>query len=128
MMQLEVEQIDQICTEHYNRINHEVSWSNIPLRSVNGGLGNNVVIHATALPAGQEYKDSMLMLLYPHLKQAVDFFKMEKMAVRLMKLNAGAVIKAHKDHELRFEEGQVRIHIPVSTNAQLAFYLDEEAL
>ena len=68
------------------------------------------------------------MLLCPQLKQAVDFFKMEKMAVRLLKLNAGAVIKAHKNHELRFEEEQVRINIPVSTNAQLAFYLDEEAL
>ena len=68
------------------------------------------------------------MQLCPQLKQAVDFFKMEKMAVRLLKLNAGAVIKAHKNHELRFEEEQVRINIPVSTNAQLAFYLDEEAL
>jgi quercetin dioxygenase-like cupin family protein len=53
---------------------------------------------------------------------------MEKTAVRLMKLDAGAIIKPHSDHKLNFEEGEVRLHIPVVTNPQVKFYLEAERL
>ena len=78
MMQLEVEQIAQTRTEHCTKINYWGRWGTVPLGSVNSSLGNNVVINATALPPGRGYKGSMLMLLYPQLKQAVDFLKWKR--------------------------------------------------
>lgn len=114
--------------DHYNRSNYEGSWSTIQLRSVNGRTDNNTAIHPGALQGEHIFRDTALMDQCPYFRQVTDFFKMEKTAVRLMKLDAGAVIKPHNDHDLNFEEGEVRIHIPVVTNPQLKFYLEEERL
>jgi aspartyl/asparaginyl beta-hydroxylase (cupin superfamily) len=45
-----------------------------------------------------------------------------------MKLKAGAVIKKHRDHELSFEEGEARLHIPLVTNENVYFMLDGERI
>ena len=50
------------------------------------------------------------------------------LAVRLLKLNAGASIKEHRDNDLFFEKGEIRIHIPIITNADVEFYLDSERM
>jgi hypothetical protein len=49
-------------------------------------------------------------------------------AVRLLKLNAGSVIKEHRDAELNFENGEIRLHIPVRTHPDVEFLLDQEKL
>jgi hypothetical protein len=41
-----------------------------------------------------------------------------------MRLTVGSVIKEHNDFELSFEEGTVRIHVPVVTNPDVEFYLN----
>ena len=55
-------------------------------------------------------------------------FKCPLLAVRLLKLNAGAVIKEHRDAELSFEKGEIRLHIPVLTHDEVEFYLDKERM
>jgi hypothetical protein len=37
----------------------------------------------------------------------------------------GSVIKEHRDHELGFDDGEVRLHIPVITNPQVEFMLNQ---
>lgn len=88
------------------------------LRSVNGLADNNTAIQSGALQGGHAFKDTPLLTQCAYIKEVIDFFKMEKTTVRLMKLDAGAVIKPHNDHDLNFEEGEVRLHIPVHTNAE----------
>jgi hypothetical protein len=41
-----------------------------------------------------------------------------------MRLTSGSQIKEHTDLELSVEEGTARIHIPVTTNAEVEFYLN----
>jgi hypothetical protein len=43
-----------------------------------------------------------------------------------MRLGPGSVIKEHTDLELSFEEGTVRIHVPVVTNFEVDFRLNRE--
>ena len=114
--------------EHYNKKYYEGGWSTIQLRSVNGDVENNIAIHASALQKESPYKDTVLLEACPKIAAVIDFFKMEKTSVRLMKLNAGSEIKPHSDHDLSYEDGEVRIHIPIATNPDMAFYLEEEAL
>jgi len=114
--------------DHYNQSNYEGSWSTLQLRSINGLIGNNTSIQVTALQHNNGYADTELMKLCPYTKQVIDFFEMEKTSVRFMKLDAGAIIKQHSDPDLNYEEGEVRIHVPVVTNPQLYFYLEEERL
>ena len=41
-----------------------------------------------------------------------------------MRLTPGSLIKEHHDNDLAFEQGMVRIHIPVLTNAGVDFRLN----
>jgi hypothetical protein len=41
-----------------------------------------------------------------------------------MRLGPRSAIKEHSDHDLSFEQGTVRIHIPVVTNDQVDFRLN----
>ena len=46
-------------------------------------------------------------------------------SVRFLKLAAGSSIKRHRDYQLGIEDGEVRLHIPVQTNAMVEFYMDD---
>ncbi len=110
---------------HYNQKHYEGDWSIISLRSLNGDPENIHSVHATA--AGFiKYEDTILLKQCPGITAVLDYFQCEKTAVRLMKLNAGAVIKEHSDYDLNFENGEVRFHIPVQTNEQVEFYVQDE--
>ena len=50
------------------------------------------------------------------------------MSVRLLNLKSGAMIKSHRDLNLCFEKGEARIHIPVFTNPQVEFFIEEERI
>src|SRR5678815_359404 len=76
----------------------------------------------------REWKDTPLLERCPYLQSVLSYFETQKSAVRLMKLEAGGVIKEHRDHDLNFEEGEVRLHIPVTTNPGVEFYLQEEQM
>ena len=48
--------------------------------------------------------------------------------MRLLNLHAGSTIKAHRDSELNFENGEIRLHIPVLTHPEVEFFLDGERM
>ena len=49
-------------------------------------------------------------------------------SVRFLKLAAGSRIREHRDLNLAYEDGELRLHIPVRTNAQVEFYLNNKLL
>jgi hypothetical protein len=48
------------------------------------------------------------------------------MSARLLSLRPGAVIKTHRDADLTFENGEVRIHVPIFTNPEVDFEIERE--
>ncbi|RYU83249.1 aspartyl/asparaginyl beta-hydroxylase domain-containing protein [Hymenobacter persicinus] len=114
--------------DHYNRQGYEGSWSTLQLRAPHGRPDNNVAAFAGTSAPSLTYQDTPLLAQCPYIREVLDFFRIEKTSVRLMKLEAGAVIKPHHDHDLNFEQGEVRLHVPVTTNPQLKFYLEQERL
>lgn len=109
---------------HYQTLHYEGGWSAIPLRSING-KADNIFIS----PQEQtEYADTEFLVNSTYLKELLSFFKCPLLAVRLLKLDAGALIKEHKDADLAFEKGEIRIHIPVQTNDEVEFILDKERM
>jgi mannose-6-phosphate isomerase-like protein (cupin superfamily) len=111
--------------QHYNTRDYEGSWSVIPLRSFMGLLEANFSIPVNA-SGENRYGDTELMQYCPYIQEALQWFQCEKTAVRLMNLAAGAVIKEHCDDALNLEAGEARLHIPVQTNPQVAFYVADE--
>jgi hypothetical protein len=75
-------------------------------------------------PTCRDFADTPMLAACPYFRQVLDTFAAPLRAVRLMRLTAGSVIKEHTDHELSFEDGTVRIHVPVVTNAEVEFYLN----
>ena len=50
------------------------------------------------------------------------------MSARLLNLRCGAVIKPHRDAELAFEHGVARIHVPVFTNPDVEFVIEDQRI
>ncbi len=109
---------------HYQVRHYEGDWTALPLRSIDG-LADNVMISPIA---GSNYADTVFLKESPYLQEILQQFKCPLMAVRLLKLNAGSVIKEHRDAELCFEQGEIRLHIPITTHPDVAFYLDKERM
>ena len=109
---------------HYQKLHYTGEWSAIPLRSI-GGKADNILIAPTGHIA---YEDTVFLSSCPYFQKVLQHFKCQLKAVRLLKLNAGAIIKEHRDAELYFEKGEIRLHIPVITNDEVEFYLDNERM
>jgi aspartyl/asparaginyl beta-hydroxylase (cupin superfamily) len=48
--------------------------------------------------------------------------------VRFLRLAAGSIIREHRDYDLGYDEGQVRLHIPIITNPAVDFFLDAQRI
>jgi aspartyl/asparaginyl beta-hydroxylase (cupin superfamily) len=75
-----------------------------------------------------ELEETAVLKQCPYVQEVIALFHFPKIAVRLMRLEVGAVIKPHRDHELGYEDGQFRLHIPIVTNPDVHFILDGEEL
>src|SRR5687767_13330698 len=100
---------------HFNQSNYEGDWSVAALRS-NGGRTKQIYPdpHST-----DDFADTEILDRCPYVREVLSKLECEKEAVRFMLLGAGARIKEHKDYFMGFEDGVVRLHIPVVTNDQV---------
>lgn len=113
-------------TEHFVRQNYEGDWSAIPLRSPAGETHPIRMIYSD--PTATEFVETVYLKQCPYFQEVLSHFKCELGVARLMKLSAGSVIKEHSDYDLCYEEGMVRFHIPVVTNPEIEFYLNNERI
>ena len=107
---------------HFVRQNYEGDWSVIPLRAQAGVRHPVQAIYSN--PSATAFEDLPALEAAPYLRTVLDAFACPLQAVRLMRLAPGSLIKEHRDHDLSFEDGAVRIHIPVTTNDAVDFRLN----
>jgi len=125
LLQQEVLQLDAGAWKmHHQKLHYDGGWTVLSLRSLDGS-SNNIF---TAVTDSAEHFDTPLLDHCPYMRSVLDQFHCPLNTVRLMKLNAGAIIKEHRDIELNYENGSVRFHIPVITHQDVEFYLDHERL
>ena len=107
---------------HYVKANYEGDWSVVPLR---GPAGERHPVRLIgAHPTCRDFADTPLLDPCPYFREIMGSFKAPLRNVRLMRLTAGSVIKEHFDTDLSFEDGTVRLHIPVVTNDAVDFRLN----
>ncbi|MCY1022391.1 aspartyl/asparaginyl beta-hydroxylase domain-containing protein [Pyxidicoccus sp. MSG2] len=108
-----------IWVPHFNKRYYEGEWSGVPLRSI-GGMEGRIYPD----PTGRErYADTPLLARCPYFQEVLAAFQCPIGSARLLKLAAGAVIREHTDYNLGFEDGEVRLHIPIVTHPDVAFFL-----
>lgn len=109
---------------HYQVKHYEGEWSAIPLRSIAGKVDDIII----SPDDNRDYRDTVFLKSSPYLNKVLQTFQCPLQAVRLLKLNAGSIIKEHRDAELNFEKGEIRLHIPVFTHPAVEFILDKESM
>ena len=107
---------------HFNKNDYSGEWTSIALRSQNGEM-NNIF----ALSQGSEnYKNTELIDKCVYFKEIINLFECEKESIRLLNLKPGSVIKEHTDYNLGYEDGIFRIHIAITTNKDVHFFINSE--
>lgn len=92
----------------------------LPLRSIDGALN-----YPSALPGqSHRFKDTEALEVCPYFQEILNEFKCDKEAARLMNLPAGKIVNTHTDHELGYEDGVFRVHIPIITNDNVVFTIN----
>jgi hypothetical protein len=109
---------------HFNQRYYEGDWSVVALRSI-GGVATQIYPDPTARGS---FADTGILARCPYLRQVIESFECPVEAARLLKLTAGSSIREHTDLNLGYEDGEIRIHIPVQTNEEVSFFLAGERL
>jgi hypothetical protein len=109
-------------TRHFVTQNYQGDWSVLALRGPAGARHPIQMIYAN--PAATAFEDTPMLAASPYFRTVLDTFACPLQAVRLMRLAPGSVIKEHTDHDLCFEQGTVRLHVPITTNDGVAFELN----
>lgn len=109
---------------HFNTGGYTGNWKAVSLYAKDGDEQNIFALSTDSSPVSETH----LMKECAYFKEVLDSFSFPILSVRLLRLEAGAEIKPHTDHELGYEDGQFRLHIPIVTNPDIEFILDGERL
>jgi hypothetical protein len=107
---------------HFHPHQYEGGWSGVPLRSVSGAEGRL----QPGSPTRERHEDTPLLEHLPAFREVLAAFGCPVGAARLLRLAAGARILEHTDYNLGFDDGEVRLHVPVTTHPDVAFFLAGE--
>jgi hypothetical protein len=108
---------------HFNQAYYDGDWSAVPLRSI-GGDARRIFPD----PVRRDYLDTPVLDRCPYFREVLRSFECPIQSARLLKLGAGSVVKKHSDFGLVYEDGDFRIHVPIVTNPDLDFFLEDERL
>jgi hypothetical protein len=109
---------------HFNQNYFEGEWSGVALRSTSGDSSQ---LYSRASPEFS-FADTPILQRCPYVRALLAKFQCPLHSVRFLKLAAGSRIREHRDYELGFEAGQLRLHIPITTNPEVQFFLDAHPL
>ncbi|ACA17877.1 Aspartyl/Asparaginyl beta-hydroxylase [Methylobacterium sp. 4-46] len=107
---------------HFITRNYAGEWDVIPLRAP-AGATHPVMMIAADPPAG-DFADAPALAACPAIRAALAALPCPLASVRLMRLGPGSVIREHRDRDLAFEDGAVRLHVPLVTNPGVDFRLN----
>lgn len=109
---------------HFNREYFEGEWSGVALRS-SGGDARKLYSRAQQ---ESSFVDTPTLQRCPYVREILTTFQCPLQAVRFLRLAAGSTIREHRDYDLGFQEGQLRLHIPIITNPDVVFFLDAQRI
>src|SRR5262245_39956594 len=107
---------------HFVKQNYDGEWSVIPLRAPADARHPVRMIYSD--PTCTTFADTPMLDGCPYFRAVMDTFRCPLRAVRLMRLGPGSVSKEHEDLDLSFDDGKVRLHVPVVTNDAVVFRLN----
>ena len=127
VLQAEIAAIMQLpWVDHVNRQDYRGGWDVLPLRCQRQHLQAHPILQGFAIAEGDDWQDLPTMDACPAIKGLIAQLQCPIQAVRLMRLQAGAEIKPHRDHQLGLEYGEARLHMPIQTNENVRFSVNHQ--
>src|SRR5580700_1748325 len=108
---------------HYNERDFGGDWRGVALRSASASPRD-----LNAGPSVVGFVDTPLLDRCPYFRAVLGAFRCPLKSVRLLSLAPGSYIREHSDNALEYEDGEIRIHVPVLTSALVEFYVSGERL
>lgn len=113
-----------------------IEWTPIHYTQNYNGEWNSLALYAPDGDANNTFTDNFSIPLKPtpaledclYLKEVIGQFKSKLLSVRLLRLMPGSEIKPHTDFQLGYENNNFRVHIPITTNNQISFILNNQQL
>ncbi|XOV78783.1 MAG: aspartyl/asparaginyl beta-hydroxylase domain-containing protein [Aestuariibacter sp.] len=124
MMSLQMRQ----WTSHVNSRYFSGGWSVIPLRTLSVLKNDHPILQSFQIESGSDWEDLPLLESLGEISKIVNAIKSPKKSIRLMKLDAGANIKPHRDKGLGLKFGEVRLHVPLQHSENVQFVVDNHTL
>lgn len=109
---------------HFNTRDYEGDWKVIPLYAKDGN-DKDIFAHS---PSDSNISETKTLKQSPYFEEVIKTFKCPILTARILRLGAGAEIKAHRDYNLGYEDGCFRLHIPIVTNSDVHFVLGGDEL
>ena len=100
---------------------HDGNWESVSLWAPDGDLFNQRTV-------GGPWAATRALQMCPEFSVAMDAFGCEKNRVRLMRLRSGGHIFRHSDPVQDVAHDLVRLHIPITTNPDVLFLVNEQRL
>jgi mannose-6-phosphate isomerase-like protein (cupin superfamily) len=107
---------------HFNVHHHDGGWSGVALRAPGGDATKIYPDPDAAAP----YAATPLLARCPATQAALAILRCPVGSARFLRLAAGSRIREHRDYDLAFADGEIRLHIPVTTDAEVEFVLAGE--
>ena len=116
---------DKEWVRHYDST-QPAGWTTLVLRSIKGSLsGPDSIRHG----AWEDYANTALLDDCPYMREITESFKCPIGRIRLSKMAPHSYINPHRDiadEVASVAFGQVRLHIPITTNDKVLFFLGKQ--
>lgn len=101
---------------HFNTRQYEGDWSGVALRFA---VGAALALYPD--PTSDRFEDSQHLGRCRAVSDALAQLKCPVQTVRFLRLSAGSRIKEHRDHRLSYADGELRLHVPITTDSDVDF-------
>jgi hypothetical protein len=105
--------------EHFNAGYRDGEWSGIALRTNSASILTLFIDPARP----DAFCDTEALASCDYVPSLLESFACSLGAVRFLKLAPGASILEHRDVDVCIEKGALRIHVPITTNPDVDFYV-----
>lgn len=113
-------------TMHFVPQHFTGEWDVLPLRAPRGAI--HPILQIAPNAGVRDWVDTPFLARMPTVQAVLARFACPVGAVRLMRLAPGSEIKRHRDDDLSPELGAARLHVPIVTNTQVDFRLNDAPL
>ncbi|MCU1356028.1 MAG: Aspartyl/asparaginyl beta-hydroxylase [Acidimicrobiales bacterium] len=111
---------DDAWLPHFNQRLYDGDWSGVALRTIGGRPGS---LYPDPNASGS-WADAPVLGQLPRVAATLDRIACPLLSARLLRLGPGASVDGHTDLDLSYDDGELRLHIPITTGPGACFLVE----